>query len=103
MPRVSEGLRWQTQLSSRLKPLLPLQALIALEAAPPSCGLEATSAGPPLAWGAAGNALARRVPWRAGRAVPRHGHQQEQGGRGWGEAGGGEGGKGGFIFPILPV
>ena len=41
---------------------------IALEAAPPSCGLAATSAGPPLAWGAAGTALARRVPGRTGRA-----------------------------------
>jgi hypothetical protein len=36
--------------------------------APPSCGPAATSAGPPLAWGAAGNALARRVPEGAGRA-----------------------------------
>ena len=33
---------------------------------PPSCGPVATSAGPPLAWDAAGNALVRRVPAGAG-------------------------------------
>jgi hypothetical protein len=49
----------RVQLSSRLQPLLHLQALIALEAAPPSCGPAATSAGPPLAWGAAGRPQAR--------------------------------------------
>ena len=48
----------------------------------PSCGLPAaTSAGQPLAWGAAGHAWARRVPGQAGqggRADPRRGDQREQ-------------------------
>jgi hypothetical protein len=70
--------------------------------APPSCGPVATSAGPPLAWGAAGNALARRVPGgQGGRADPRRGHQREQGGRGWADAGRWDCVKSGFIFPIL--
>jgi hypothetical protein len=70
--------------------------------APPSCGPVATSAGPPLAWGTAGNALARRVPGgQGGRADPRRGHQREQGGRGWADAGRWDCVKSGFIFPIL--
>ena len=70
--------------------------------APPSCGPVATSAGPPLAWGAAGNALARRVPGgQGGWADPRRGHQREQGGRGWADAGRWDCVKSGFICPIL--
>jgi hypothetical protein len=72
--------------------------------APPSCGPVATSAGPPLAWGTSGNALARRVPGgQGGRADPRRGHQREQGGSGWADAGRWDCVKSGFIFPILPL
>jgi hypothetical protein len=70
--------------------------------APPSCGPVATSAGLPLTWGTVGNALARRVPGGQGRrADPRRGHQREQGGRGWADAGRWDCVKSGFIFPIL--
>src|SRR5262245_53145534 len=56
--------------------------------APPSGGPVATSAGLPLAWGAAGNALARCVPGGAGRAgrpqarAPAGAGGQRVGGRG---------------------
>src|SRR5262245_22285372 len=59
---------YSVDVTSRPRRSSSSSALIALEAAPPSCGPVATSAGPPLAWGAAGNALARRVPGWAGRA-----------------------------------
>src|SRR5262245_46568890 len=56
--------------------------------APPSCGPVATSAGPPLAWGATGNVLAGRVPEGAGQArrpqprAPAGAEWQGVGGRG---------------------
>jgi hypothetical protein len=80
----------------------PMAVVVLPLFAPPSCGPVATSAGLPLAWGTAGNALARRVPGgRGGWADPRRGHQREQGGRGWTDSGRWDGVKSGFIFPIL--
>src|SRR5713101_7518146 len=70
----------------------------------PGCGLPAADrAGPPRAWGASG------TPWQglrqAGsggvRADPRRGHQRAQDGRGWPDAGGWDGVKSSFVFPIL--
>jgi hypothetical protein len=49
-----------------------------------------------------GKACARRAAW-GGRADPRRGHQREQGGRGWADAGGWARVKSGFIFPILAM
>jgi hypothetical protein len=46
-----------------------------------------------------GKAGARRAAWGV-RADPRRGHQRAQGGRGWADAGGWDGVKSGFIFPI---
>jgi hypothetical protein len=52
----------------------------------------------------------RATPWpgvcqggQGGRADPRRGHQREQGGRGWADAGRWDCVKSGFIFPILTV
>ena len=61
------------QLSSRLKPLLPLQALIALEAASPSCGPAATRALPAAGVGRCGQ--------RPGQACARAGRPQARASR----------------------
>jgi tetratricopeptide (TPR) repeat protein len=49
----------------------------------------------------------RATPWpgvcQGGRADPRRGHQREQGGRGWADAGRWACVKSGFIFPILAM
>src|SRR5262249_41497897 len=68
-------------------------------APPPSCGPAATSAA--RRWRGA----LRATPWpgvcqggQGGRADPRRGHQREQGGRGWADAGRWDCVKSGFIF-----